>query len=50
MAYHQILSKNKQRVPLVEQDLHTLPKHTGSPPDFRGVYAAPPLVLCVVFC
>jgi hypothetical protein len=38
------------RVPLVEQELFTLPKHQSSPPFFSGVHVARFLVFCVVFC
>ena len=45
------------RVPLVEQELFTLPKHLGSPPVFSGVRVTRSLVLyvcfvdrCVSFC
>ena len=39
-----------RRVPLVEQELTTLPEHLRAPPDFRGVRIARALVCCVVFC
>ena len=38
-----------RRVPLVEQDLTTLPEHLSSPPDFSGVRVTRSLVLCVCF-
>jgi hypothetical protein len=38
-----------RRVPLVEQELTTLPEHLRAPPDFRGVRIARALVFCVVF-
>ena len=37
------------RVPLVEQELPTLPEHLSSPPGFSGVRVTPFLVLCVCF-
>ena len=37
------------RVPLVEQELLTLPKHLRSPPVFSGVRITWSLVLCVCF-
>jgi hypothetical protein len=36
-------------VPLVEQELPTLPDHLGSPPVFSGVRVTRSLVLCVCF-
>ena len=39
-----------RRVPLVEQELLTLPEHLISSPDFNGVYVAQSLAWCVVFC
>ena len=38
------------RVPLVEQELFTLPEHLSSPPVFSGVRVTQSLVLCVMFC
>ena len=38
------------RVPLVEQELLTLPGHMCSHPVFIGVRVARSLVFCVVFC
>jgi len=38
-----------RRVPLVEQELPTLPEHLNSPPVFSGVHVARSLVLCVCF-
>jgi hypothetical protein len=38
-----------RRVPVVEQDLLTLPEHMSSPPVFRGVRVIRSLVLCVCF-
>jgi len=37
-------------VPLVEQELPTLPEHLSLPPIFSGVHVTRPLVLCVMFC
>ena len=38
-----------RRVPLVEQELFTLPEHLSSPPVFSGVRVSRSLVLCVCF-
>jgi hypothetical protein len=38
-----------RRVPLVEQELLTLPEHLSSPPVFSGVRITRYLVLCVCF-
>jgi hypothetical protein len=38
-----------RRVPLVEQELPTLPDHLSSPPVFSGVRVTRSLVLCVCF-
>jgi hypothetical protein len=38
-----------RRVPLVEQELPTLPEHLNSPPVFSGVRVARSLVLYVCF-
>ena len=38
-----------RRVPLVEQELLSLPNHLSSPPDFSGVRVTRSLVLCVCF-
>ena len=37
-------------MPLLEQELLTIPQHLSSPPVFTGVRAAQSLVFCVVFC
>jgi len=37
-------------VPLVEQELFTLPEHMSSPPVFSGVRVTRSLVLYVLFC
>jgi hypothetical protein len=37
-------------VPLMEQELLTLPEHLGSPPVFSGIRVVQCLVFCVVFC
>jgi len=44
-----ILTRLTQRVPLVEQELLTLPDHLSSPPVFSGVRVTRSLVLCVCF-
>ena len=38
-----------RRVPIVEQELFTLPEHLSSPPVFSGVRVSRSLVLCVCF-
>jgi len=38
-----------RRVPLVQQEIPTLPKYVSSPPLFSGVRVNPSLVLCVCF-
>ena len=38
------------RVPHVEQELLTLPKHVSSPPVFNGIQVTWSLVFCVMFC
>ena len=38
-----------RRVPLVEQELLTLPEHLSSPPVFCGARVARSLILCVWF-
>jgi len=37
-------------MPLVEQELLTLPEHMSASPVFSGVHFAQPLVFCVMFC
>ena len=36
-------------MPLVEEELLTLPVHPSSPPDFSGVHPTRSIVFCVVF-
>ena len=36
-------------LPLVKQELRTLPEHPSSPPDFSGACVTRSLVLCVMF-
>ena len=48
MTYHRICRLTR-RVPLVEQELLTLPEHLSSPPVFSGVHITRSLVLCVCF-
>jgi len=45
----EILSNITGRVPLVEQELPTLPEHLSSPPIFSGVRVTRSLVVCVCF-
>jgi hypothetical protein len=44
-----ILTRLTRRVPLVEQELLTLPWHLSSPTIFSGVRVTRSLVLCVCF-
>ena len=37
-------------MPLVEQEMLTLPEHLSSPPVFSVVRVAQSLVFCLVFC
>jgi hypothetical protein len=48
---HRIIHENKLKwwVPLMEQELLTLPEHLSSPPVFSGVRVTRSLVLCVCF-
>ena len=39
-----------RRIPLVEQELLTLPEHLSSSPVFSGARVTRSLVLCVIFC
>ena len=39
-----------QQVPLVEQEIPTLPEHPSTPLVFSGVRVTRSLVLCVMFC
>jgi hypothetical protein len=43
------VNKLTRRVPLVEQELSTLPDHLSSPYVFSGVRVSRSLVLCVCF-
>jgi hypothetical protein len=43
------ITRSIRRVPLVEQELLTLPEHLSSPPVFSGVRVTRSLVLCVCF-
>ena len=45
-----VVTRVTRRVPLVEQELLTLPEHMNSPPVFSGVRVARSLVFGVVFC
>jgi hypothetical protein len=44
------ITRLTRRVPLVKQELLTLPENMSSPPVFSGVRVARSLVFCVVFC
>jgi hypothetical protein len=44
-----VKSNHTRRVPIVEQELLTLPEHMSSPPVFSGVCVTQSLVLCVFF-
>ena len=39
-----------RQVPLVEQELLTLPEHLSSAPVCNGVHVSRSLVLCIIFC
>ena len=39
-----------RQVPLVQQELPTLPEHLSSPPVFSGVFVTQSSVFCVMFC
>ena len=45
----EFLTRLTRRVPLVEQELLTLPEHQSSPPFFSGVCANRSWVFCVCF-
>jgi len=45
-----VYARATRRVPLVEQDLLTLPENLSSPPVFNGDRVTRSLVFCVVFC
>jgi len=49
MTYHRIVTRLIRRVPVVEQELPTLPEHLSSPLVFGGVRVTRSLVLCVCF-
>jgi hypothetical protein len=42
--------KVTRRMPLVEQELLTIPQHLSSPPISSVVHVTRSLVLCVIFC
>jgi hypothetical protein len=50
VVHNIVLKKNIQRVPLVEQELLTIPEHPGSSPIISWVRDTRSLVLCVMFC
>jgi hypothetical protein len=47
---HGFVTRVKQQVPLVEQELLTLLEHLSSPQVFSRVCVTQSLVLCVMFC
>ena len=50
MTYHRgFATRITRRVPLVEQELPTLPSHLSSPPVFSWIRVTRTLVLCVCF-
>ena len=49
MVNTRFVTRLTQRVPLVEQELITLPGHLSSPLNFSGVRVTRSLVLCVCF-
>jgi hypothetical protein len=48
-TYYRCVTRLTRRVPLVEQELLTLPEHLSSPPVFSGVRVTRSLVLYVCF-
>ena len=44
-----LVTRLTRRMPLVEQELLTIPKHVSSPPVISGVRVTRSLVLCVCF-
>jgi len=49
LLYTGFVTRLTRRVPLVEQELLTLPEHLSSPPVVNGVRVTRSLVLCVCF-
>ena len=49
MTYHMVCNYIKTTVPLVEQELLTLPEHLSSTPGFGWVRVPRSLVLCICF-
>ena len=47
--HHGFVTRLTGRVPLVEQELLTIPEHLSSPPVLSGVRVTRSLVLCVCF-
>jgi hypothetical protein len=48
-TYYRFVARLTRRVPLVEEELITLPEHLSSPPIFSGVHATWSLVLYICF-
>jgi hypothetical protein len=46
----EFVTRKTRWVPLVEEELHTLPEHMSSSPVFNGARVSQSLVFCVVFC
>jgi hypothetical protein len=49
IIYHRVCSRVARWVPLVEQELLTLPGHLSSPPGFSGASITRSLALCIGF-
>ena len=49
ITYHRFVTRLTRRVPLVEQELLTLPEHLSSSPIFSGVRVTRSLILYVCF-
>jgi hypothetical protein len=50
LIHYGFVARVTRRVPLVEQELPTLPEHMNSPPVFSGIRVTRALTLCVMFC
>ena len=46
----EFVTRVTRRVPLMEQELLTLPEHLSPPPVFNGIRVHRPLVFCVMLC
>jgi len=50
MTYHRVVTIVTRRVPVVEQELSTLPEHPNLPLVLIGVRVTRSLILYVLFC